>query len=43
MAVDPVTGVETPFIFDMAESIPGISTTAMFNAGRYYRTLLNRW
>ena len=42
MAIDPATGqMETPFIFDMLESIPGITTTSMFNAGRYYRTLLN--
>lgn len=42
MAVDPMTGqMDTPFIFDLAESIPGISTTIGVNMGRYSNTLLN--
>lgn len=31
--------VDVPFIFDMAESLPGVTTMALFNARRYANTL----
>lgn len=31
--------VQTPFIFDLAESLPGVTTSALFNARRYANTL----
>jgi hypothetical protein len=39
----PGGDVSTPFIFDLMESIPGVSTTTMINAGRYSNTLFARW
>lgn len=38
----PAGDVSTPFIFDLMESIPGVSTAAMINAGRYSNTLFAR-
>jgi hypothetical protein len=51
MPIDPMTGIADyggqgrsglPG-GDVMESIPGVSTTTMINAGRYSNTLFARW